>query len=122
MDAVTILSVLIAAVITAIFGHAAFLKRKDKDSLDIASSSIVELRANLTALESRLTTLDISLNTKLAALESRVLSESKVKELIAEDTRELKREIKALSELISKLRIDLGVLNYINNRESTRDE
>lgn len=111
MDLVTVIPILIAAVVAAIFGHSAYLKRKDKDSLDSASVAIVELRAKLVSFEVR-----------LAALDSKLLSESQVKAMIAEDAREIKGEIKALSELISKLRIDLGVLNYINNRESSRDE
>lgn len=122
MDAVTIVSAIIVAVIAFVFGHASFLKKRDKDSLDTASSSVVEIKANLASLETRLAHLETSLSSKLAALEARTLSIPEVKALITEDTKELKGEIKALSELISKLRIDLGVLNYINNRESTRDE
>ncbi len=57
---------------------------------------------------------------KINAVEEKAVTESRVRELIAEDTSDLRestanlnRDIKQLTEMISNLRIDLGILNYI---------
>jgi chromosome segregation ATPase len=106
-----IILALIAAIIGGWLGYSNFLKRRDKESLDQAALDLSSFKERLKSLEE-----------KLNSLESKLISETRVRELIAEDTRELKGEIKALSELISKLRVDLGVLNYISNRESAKKD
>lgn len=57
---------------------------------------------------------------KIQALETKSVTESRVRELIAEDTSDLRestatlnKDIKQLTELIANLRVDLGILNYI---------
>lgn len=62
---------------------------------------------------------------KIQALENKAVSESRVRELIAEDTSDLRdstamlnRDIKQLTELIATLRVDLGILNYIKGTKN----
>lgn len=70
-----------------------------------------------------------SANTDLAArvakLETFSITEVRARELISEETSDLResvnalhKEIKSLSELITSLRVDLGVLNYIKGIQS----
>jgi len=95
-----IITVLVTAIVTGSVGYAFWLKRADKETLD-------------------------ALVTRVTIVEQRALSEPRVREIISEETKELKSEIHglkanilSLSELISSLRIDLGVLNYLKDRRS----
>lgn len=82
------------------------------------------LKTKSTANKDELT----SLASRLDNLEAKYVTEPRVRELIEEDTADLRegmaalnREIRGLTELISNLRIDLGVLNYIKGIQTKRD-
>lgn len=69
-----------------------------------------------------------SLTGRVESLEIKHVTEPRVRELIEEDTADLRegmsalnREIRGLTELISNLRIDLGVLNYIKGIQTKHD-
>lgn len=93
---------LITALVTGAVGYAFWLKRSDKQTLE-------------------------SLVTRVTILEQKSLSEPRVREIISEETKELKAEIHglktnilSLSDLISNLRVDLGILNYIKDKGEKR--
>jgi 16S rRNA C1402 (ribose-2'-O) methylase RsmI len=89
---------LVVAVVSSFFTYVGFLKTKEhKREAD-----------------------NKALSDKLQALELKSVTESRVRELIAEDTSDLRdstatlnKDIKQLTELIANLRVDLGILNYI---------
>lgn len=65
------------------------------------------------------------LEARVTKLETTAITEHKARELISEETSDLResvnalhKEIKSLSELITSLRVDLGVLNYIKGIQS----
>jgi hypothetical protein len=69
-------------------------------------------------VEDRKTAADLT--ERVALLERTSVGESRIREIISEETSDLRdsvamlnKDIKALSDLINSLRIDLGVLNYI---------
>lgn len=128
MDSTLVITAVLTAVLAGLIGYWFFLKQKDKDSLDKVTVAVSTYKERLKAIESRLdalhsamlatnTGLEVSLTRKIEYIERTAISETRVRDLIVEETRELKGEMKALSELISKLRVDLGILNYINNKE-----
>lgn len=66
-----------------------------------------------------------SLEARVSRLENSAITETKARELISEETSDLResvaalhKDIKSLSELITSLRVDLGVLNYIKGIQS----
>lgn len=66
-----------------------------------------------------------SLEARVSRLETTAVTEAKARELISEETSDLResvsalhKDIKSLSELITSLRVDLGVLNYIKGIQS----
>lgn len=98
-----IFTALVTAILTGAVAYAFWLKRSDKQTLD-------------------------TLVTRVTVLEQKSLSEPRVREIISEETKELKAEIHglksnilSLSDLISNLRVDLGVLNYIKDRRQKPD-
>lgn len=89
---------LVVAAVSSFFTYVGFLKTKE-----------VKRESELKALSD-----------KLNQLESKSVTEGRVRELIAEDTSDLRestatlnKDIRALTELIANLRVDLGILNYI---------
>lgn len=125
METTTLTAMIFAAVLTGVVGHWFYLKQKDKAKLDALSDLVSEHKEKLKNLEARVEAAFLANSTSLRSLEESMLrrldelqrlsiTEIKTKEMISEETRELKSDIKSLTELISSLRIDLGILNWKN--------
>lgn len=90
-----------------------------------AVSSFLTYVGWLKSKNSEIKTLNQSLEARVTKLENSVVPEPRVRELISEETSDMResvaalhKDIKSLSELITSLRVDLGVLNYIKGIQS----
>ena len=112
-----IITASITALISGLIGYAFWLKKRER----VAKENI---RRELDSVSKELQ----SLQTRADNLEKKLLEEQEVRKIAQDENSELKKEmleIKAnilkLTELMSELRIDLGVLNYIKERDRARE-
>lgn len=90
-----------------------------------AVSSFLTYVGWLKSKNSEIKTLNQALEARVTKLENSIVPEHRVRELISEETSDMResvaalhKDIKSLSELITSLRVDLGVLNYIKGIQS----
>jgi len=90
-----------------------------------AVSSFLTYVGWLKSKNNEMKTSNNDLTARVAKLETFSITEVRARELISEETSDLResvnalhKEIKSLSELITSLRVDLGVLNYIKGIQS----
>lgn len=90
-----------------------------------AVSSFLTYVGWLKSKNSEIKTLNQTLESRVTKLEANSINEARAKELISEETRDMResaatlhKDMKSLSELITSLRVDLGVLNYIKGIQS----
>lgn len=100
-----VLTVLITAVLTSVSSYALWLKRRDVESIDRRGERLA------------------SLEKTVELLQNQSVSEPTVRRIVSAEIGAVREEISGikgaiggLSELISSLRVELGVLNYIKDR------
>lgn len=112
-----IVATTVTALITSLVGYIFWLKKREHIAKDNVVNELNNVQQELTKLKARADELETKL---LSEQEVRKIAENENTELNKEML-ELKTSILKLSELMSELRIDLGVLNYIKDRKPPRD-
>lgn len=114
------LTALVTAIISASVTYFFWLKKKDKekDEANIQRLQIVERAISDIAHKVE------DVETRSLEMEKRSISEPRVRQIVSEEISTIKEEILGVKTIIQTvtttlqdLRVDLGVLNYIKDRE-----
>jgi uncharacterized protein HemX len=107
----------VTALISGLVGYAFWLKKRERIAKDDIRRELDNVSKELSLLKE-----------KADNLEDRLVEEQQVRKIAQSENSELKQEILeikssilSLTELMSELRIDLGVLNYIKERDRSRE-
>lgn len=112
-----IITATVTSLIASLVGYVFWLKKQERVSKIALREEIDSVQKQLEHLQER-----------AENLEKRLLEEQEIRKIaqdensgLREEMLELKASILKLTELMSELRIDLGVLNYIKERDRTRE-
>lgn len=112
-----IITATVTSLIASLMGYIFWLKKRERTSKDRLEEEIDSVQQQIKVLQSRADN-----------LEKRLLEEQEIRKIaqeensgLREELLELKASILKLTELMSELRIDLGVLNYIKDRDRKKE-
>lgn len=112
------ITALVTAVVTASVTYFFWLKKKDVEKEEARGRKVETLERSLSSLLHKVEDLE----EKACQMEQRALSEPRVRQIVSEEVSAIKEElfgvkasINTVTAILTDLRVDLGVLNYLKD-------